>query len=88
MWKYIVYWTLVTHTPAPCGDRPHVDEFGRAIQHFYAISCEDIYYDYKHRDFASRKEAFEFYKMAKSEILIVPNLGTVDSVRIDSTKIF
>lgn len=88
MWKFTVYWILITHTPKECDcNKLRQDEFGRTVHHSYALYCEDISYDHRHKDFVSSKEAIVFYQKAKNEIFIIPNLGTIDSVRIDSTYI-
>lgn len=87
MWKFVVYWVIVTIHPIECDcNKPFIDEFGRTIQHSYALYCTKTETEYKHKDFVSRKEAFDFYRKAKSEKpQFITLTGGIDSVTIDST---
>jgi hypothetical protein len=55
----------------------------------YAVACTEAVKEYKSREFASRKEAFEFYVRAQKEDnnLPYPPFHGLDSVRIDSVLI-
>jgi len=67
MYKYVIFWVLITTVRIPCPDANKTDEFGRRSFYGCLVNHCRIQIDTLSKYFDQRMEAIEFYNMVLKE---------------------